>query len=406
QRGDTQRSRAVGWNLLIGGEAALAVVLVVASGLLVRSLQQILSTDTNFRPDGVLTVAVNFSGSRYQSVEARVNQLSELKQEFTALPGVTSVGFVNHLPTESTSMTGAILASPIPDLDNIQPDQIPPSSGWRVVDEDYFAALGIPLLRGRTFTTADGPDDPPVIILNEAAANLVFPGQDPIGRQVQFLPFWREVDLTVVGVVGEARDWRRAPGSQHEGFVYWPQRAGYTRYLTAVIHTSGDPTTLVRPAKERLQRVAPEVPGTFHTMDALVGESLKEKEFTLAVLSSFAVLSLVLAAVGIYGVVSYSVSRRSREIGIRLALGAASGAVRQRIFSRSFGVVVAGTLCGVLGALAAGGVLESLLYGVSPRDPVALVVAPAVLLGTAALAIWIPVLRLTRIDPLVTMRAE
>jgi len=391
QRGDTHRTKALGWNLLIGSEAALAVVLVVASGLLVRSLQEILATDTNFRPAGVLTVAMNFSGSSYQSAEARVGKLNELKRKFESLPGVTAVGFVNHLPTQNTMMTGPVFASPIPDPDDIGPGEIPPSSGWRVVDEDYFAAMGIPLLRGRTFTRADGPDSPPVIILNEALANLVFPGEDPIGRQVQFVPFWREVDLTVVGVVGEARDWRKLPGSQPEGFVYWPQRTNYTRYLTAVIHTDGDPAALTRPAKERLRAVAPSVPGTIRTMNAIVG---------------FAFLSLFLAAVGIYGVVSYSVSRRSREIGIRLALGAGSSTVRQWIFSRSLGVVAAGAASGVAGALLAGGVMESLLYGVSPRDPVTLLAAPAVVLAAAALAIWIPVLRYTRIDPLVTMRAE
>jgi putative ABC transport system permease protein len=405
RRGDTHRRKALGWNLLIGGEAALAVLLVVASGLLVRSLQEILSTNTNFRSDGVLTAAMNFSGDRYQSGEARGNQLNELKREFESLPGVNAVGFVNHLPTQSTSMTGTVFASPPPHPDDIQPGQIPPGSGWRVVDEDYFAAMGIPLLRGRTFTGADGPDSPPVIILNEASANLVFPGQDPIGKQVQFIPFWTGVDLTVVGVVGEARDWRKATGSQPEGYVHWPQ-TNYTRYLTAVIHTDGEPAALVRPVKDRLRRAAPEVPGTFHTMNAIVGDSLKEKEFTLAVLSSFAILSLVLAAVGIYGVVSYSVSRRSREIGIRLALGAKSSTVRQTIFSRSLGVVAAGTVAGVGGAIVAGGVMESLLFSVSPRDLVTLVTAPSVVLGAAALAIWIPVLRYTRVDPLVTMRAE
>lgn len=405
QAREGRRSRAVGWNLMIGGEAALAVVLVVASGLFVRSLQEILWTNTNFRPDGVLTVAMNFSGDRYRSARDRANLLTELKREFQVVPGVTGVGFANHLPTQSTSMTGTVFASPPPNPEDIPSNEIPPASGWRVVDEDYFAVMGIPLLRGRAFTSADGPDDAPVIILNEALANLVFPGQDPIGRQVQFMPFWTGVDLTVVGVVGEARDWRRALGSQPEGFVHWPQ-TNYTRYLTAVFHTEGEPATLVRPVKERLRSMAPEVPGTFRTMNSIVGESLKERQFTMAVLSSFAVLSLVLAAVGIYGVVSYSVSRRSREIGIRLALGAASGAVRQRIFARSLGVVAAGVAAGIAGAVVAGGVAESLLYGVGPRDPFTLTAAPIVVLGAAALAIWIPVWRFTRVDPLVTIRAE
>ncbi len=406
QRGDTVRSKARWWNLLIGGEVAVAVVLVVASGLLVRSLQQIISTNTYFRPDGVLTVAMNFSGTRYQSADARVHDLNELKREFASIPGVTAVGFVNHLPTQSTAMTGGVFALPLPDFASIPLNEIPPSAGWRVADEDYFAAMGIPLLRGRTFTQADGPNDPPVIILNEALANQVFPGEDPIGKHVQFDPFWRGVDLTVVGVVGEARDWRRAAGSQPEGFVHWPQRRSYTGYLTAVIHTDGNPTQLVGPVRERLRRTAPDVPGTIRTMSALVGESLKEKEFTLAVLSSFAIMALALAAVGIYGVVSYAVSRRRREIGVRLALGATASAVRQRFFSHTLGVVAAGAAAGMAGALVAGGVLERLLYGVSPRDPMTLVAAPAVVLGAAALAIWIPVLRYTRVDPAVTMRAE
>ncbi|MBM3788920.1 MAG: FtsX-like permease family protein [Acidobacteria bacterium] len=402
RRGDPYRSGALGWNLLIGGEVALAVVLVVASGLLVRSFRQIISTDTNFRPEGVLTVAMNFAGSTYKSPEIRAGRLNELKREFESLPGVTTVGFVNHLPTQPTAMTGVVFACPVPDLDKIGPGEIPPGSGWRVVDEDYFAAMGIPLLRGRTFTRADRSDNPPVIILNEALADLVFPAQDPIGKQVQFIPFWGGVDLTVVGVVGEARDWRKASGSQPEGFVCWPQRTGYTQYLTAVIHTDGDAAALVQPVRERLRRTAPEVPGTIHAMSDLVAESLREKTFIMAVLSSFALLSSVLAAVGIYGVVSYATSRRSREIGIRLALGAAPRKVRQRIFSRSLGVVAAGVAC----ALVAGGVLESLLYGVSPRDPLTLAAAAAAVLGAAAPAIWIPVLHHTRVDPMVTLRAE
>lgn len=404
--GDFDRSGTLGWNLLIGGEVALAVVLLVASGLLIRSFQQIISTDTNFRSEGVLTVAMNFTGSTYKSQEVRGNALNELKRQFESLPGVTAVGFVNHLPSEPTAMTGVVFASPLPDLDKIGPGEIPPGSGWRVVDEDYFTAMGIPLLRGRTFSRADRPDSPPVIILNEALANLVFPAQDPIGRKVRFIPFWSDVDLTVAGVVGEARDWRRASGSQPEGFVYWPQRAGYTQYLTAVIHSDGDADALVKPVRERLRRTAPDVPGTIRAMSDLIAESLREKTFTLAVLSCFALLSLVLAAAGIYGVVSYSTSRRSREIGIRLALGAAPGAVRHRIFSRSFAVVVAGAAAGLACASAAGTILESLLYGVSPRDPLTLTAALAAVLSSAALAIWIPVSRHTRVDPMVTLRAE
>ncbi|MGD2152477.1 MAG: ABC transporter permease [Gemmatimonadales bacterium] len=404
RRGDTRRTRALGWSVLVGGEAALAVVLVVACGLLVRSLQQVLSEETHFRPEGVLTVEIDFAGGGYTGAEHRARVLEELEREYEALPSVTAVGFVNHLPTESSFMTGPVFRSPAP-IER-DPDRSGTESGWRVVDEDYFAALGIPLARGRVFSPEDRPDGPPVAILNQALADKAFPGEDPVGRRVQVIPFWRDADLTVVGVVAEARDWRNTVGSQPEVFVYWPQHSDYTRYLTCVIRTTGDPASLAGPVRERLRAVAPTVPGTIHTMKARLGESLRERNFTLAVLGSFAALSLVLAAVGIFGVVSYSVSSRSREIGIRLALGAGAWNVRQRIFLSSFAVVALGTAVGVVCAFGFAGAMESLLYGVSPRDPAAFAAAALVLLIAAALAIWVPVLRHTRVDPMVTMRAE
>lgn len=404
RRGDTRGRKAFGWNVLAGGEAALAVVLVVACGLLVRSFQQVLSEETHFRPEGALTVEMDLGGSGYTGAEDRAGVLEELKREYEALPGVTAVGFVNHLPTDPNYMRGPVFRSPAPKQRD--PDRPGTDSGWRVVDEDYFAALGIPLVRGRGFSSEDRPDGPPVAILNQALADRAFPGEDPVGRLVQVIPFWRDMDLTVVGVVAEARDWRKKAGSQPEVFVYWPQRSDYTWYMTCVIRTTGDPASLARPARERLRAVAPTVPGTIHTMRARLGESLRERSFTLAVLGSFAALSLVLAAVGIFGVVSYSVSSRSREIGIRLALGAGAWTVRQRIFLSSFGVVGLGTAVGVVCAFAFGGVMESLLFGVSPRDPMAFAAASLALLIASALAIWVPVVRYTRVDPVVTMRAE
>ena len=404
RRGDTRRRKAFGWNVLVGGEAALAVVLVVACGLLVRSFQQVLSEETHFRPEGVLTLEMDLAGGGYTNAEDRARVIEELKREYKALPGVTAVGFVNHLPTESNFMTGPVFRSPAPKQRD--PDRPGTNSGWRVVDKDYFAALGIPLVRGRVFSAEDRPDGPPVAILNQALADQAFPGEDPVGRQVQVIPFWLDADLTVVGVVAEARDWRKKAGSQPEIFVYLPQQLDYSWYWTCVIHTTGAPASLVRPARERLRAVAPTVPANIHTMMAQLGESLKERSFTLGVLGSFAALSLVLAGIGIFGVASYSVSSRSREIGIRLALGAGARTLRQRIFLSSFGVVALGTAVGVVCAFTFGGVMESLLYGVSPRDPMAFAAASLVLLIASALAIWVPVVRHTRVDPVVTMRAE
>jgi predicted permease len=404
QRGDTGRRKAFAWDLLVGGEAALSVVLLVACGLLVRSFQQVISEETHFRPERVLTVEMDLAGSGYANAEERAGLLEELKQEYEALPGVTAVGFVNHLPTESNFMTGPVFRSPAPRQRD--PDRPGTNSGWRVVDEDYFAALGIPLVRGRFFSREDRPDGPPVAILNQALADQAFSGQDPIGRQVQVIPFWLNADLTVVGVVAEARDWRKKAGSQPEIFVYLPQQMDYSWYWTCVIRTAGDPASLVGPTRERLRAIAPAVPADIQTMTARLGESLSERRFTLGVLGSFAALSLVLAGIGIFGVVSYAVSSRSREIGIRLALGAGARTLRQRIFWPSFGVVALGTGVGVVCAFAFGGTMESLLYEVTPRDPVAFAAAALVVLIAAALAIWVPVMRYTRVDPVVTMRAE
>jgi predicted permease len=399
------RKRGVlGWNLLVGSQAALAIVLVVASGLLIRSLREILSEDTHFRPEGVLTVAMDFRANQYATAEERTGDLEELKREFQSLPGVTGVGFVNHLPTEGLMMTGPVIPSPIPE--NLSHDNAPLSSGFRVVDEDYFTAMGIPLMRGRFFSEEDGPETTPVVILNQALADLTFPGEDPVGKQVQFLPFWREMDLTVVGVVAEARDWRSEPGSQRAGYVFWPQRPSYTQYLIAVIHTTADPASLVGAVRERLKAVSPNTPGTIYTLESLVAQSLRERSFTLGVLGVFAALSLLLAGVGIYGVVSYSVSQRTREIGIQLALGATPGLLRRQEFASAFRTVVLGAALGLGGAAAAAGMLESLLYEVGPRDPLAFLAAPLVVLPASILAILVPVLRNTRVDPALTMRQE
>jgi putative ABC transport system permease protein len=404
QRGETRRRTGFGGNALVAAESAIAVVLVVACGLLARSLQQILAEQTNFRPEGVLTVEMDLRSSRQNTDEGRGVLLEEIKAEFEALPGVNTVGYVSYLPTQASMMTGPVFKSPAPPARD--PNRPGTSSGWRVVDTDYFTAMGIPLLRGRVFTAEDRGNAPPVVVINESLANRAFPGEDPIGQLIKFIPFWMEDDLTVIGVVAEARDWRRGPGGQPEAYVHGPQRPSYTRDMTAVIHTSGPPNSLVQPVRERLRAVAPSVPGTIRTMDSIVNASIKERTFILAALGSFAVLSLILAAIGIYGVVSYSVSSQTREIGIKLALGAEASVVRTKIFYSSIAVVSIGVAFGIAVSLLSGRVMESQLYGVSSRDLATLAAAPVVLLAAAAFAITVPVFRYTRVDPVEVMRAE
>ena len=402
--GNSQRRRGIGWSLLVGGQVALAVSLVVASGLLLRSMREILSTDTHFRPEGVLTVGMDFSS--VQSVPIRGGQvrLGELKEDWRALPGVTAVGFVSYLPTNRGMMTGTVFRPPLP-ADGL-PEHMAGPVGWRVVYSDYFQAMGIPLREGRFFQGQDGPDSPPVIILNESVARALFPDGDAVGSFVGFDPFSRDPELEVVGVVAEARDWRVPAGEQMEGFVLASQHLGYARFLTAAIHTSGDPSGLIGPARERLREFQPGIPGNYRTLDSILADSFRDRTFTLGVLGVFALLSLFLSAVGIYGVVSYTVSARAREVGIMLALGAGTGRLRWQVFLGAARPVVAGLGAGLGLALATGRLLESLLFQVSPRDPTTLAAAPLALLLAASLAILLPVFRYTRVDPAGSMREE
>jgi hypothetical protein len=301
-------------------------------------------------------------------------------------------------------MTGTVYRPPLP-ADGL-PEHYVGNVGWRIVDEDYFRAMGIPLLNGRFFSGEDDPTASPVIILNQSLERALFPGEDAVGSRVGFTPFWRDTELEVVGVVGSARDWRVPEGEQLEGYIFVGQRADYARVMTAVIHSDGDPAELFPPARERLRAVVPTVPGTLRTLDSILAESFRDRTFTLGVLGAFALLSLLLSAVGIFGVVSYTVSSQAREIGILLALGAERGNVRAGMFFRSIRGVLVGIALGVGVAILFGGVLESLLFQVEPRDPVTLTVAPMVLLAAAAVAIMVPVVRHTRIDPVQAMRVE
>ena len=402
--GNSPGRRGMGWSLLVGGQVALAVSLVVASGLLLRSMREILSTETHFRPNGVLTVGLDFTSVQSVPIKGGQVRLGELKEEWRTLPGVTHVGFVSYLPTNRGMMTGTVYRPPLP-ADGL-PEHMAGPVGWRVVYSDYFQAMGIPLREGRFFQGPDGPDSPPVIILNESLARALFPDGDAVGSFVGFEPFRRDAEMEVVGVVAEARDWRVPAGEQMEGFVLASQNLGYARFLTATIQTSGDPSGLTGPARERLRAFQPGIPGNFRTMDSILADSFRDRAFTLGVLGVFALLSLFLSAVGIYGVVGYTVSARAREIGIMLALGAGTGRLRWQVFLSAARPVVVGIGVGVGLALASGLLLESLLFQVSPRDPATLAAAPLVLLFASSVAILIPVVRHTRVDPAGSMREE
>lgn len=402
--GNAPSRGGLGWRLLVGGQVALTASLLVASGLLLQSIREILSADTGFRSEGVLTVALDFTAAGFGSLAEGQARVAALASGWRSLPGVRAVGMVSYLPTTRTMMTGTVFRPPLPKEG--LPEHMAGPVGWRVVDPSYFRAMNIPLLKGRFFEATDDGEAPPVIILNASLERALFPGGDAVGSFVGFEPFWRHEELEVVGVVAEARDWRVPAGEQMEGYVLMSQRPGYASYMTAVLRTDGDPAGLIGPARERLRGTFPSVAGTFETLDTILAESFRDRTFTLGILGAFALLSLFLSAVGIFGVVGYTVSARAREIGIMLALGAGTGRLRRTLFLQSAWPVGLGVAVGLFLAILAGGVLESILFGVTSTDPFALTAAPLVLLCSASLAILVPVVRFTRVDPAGPMREE
>jgi putative ABC transport system permease protein len=350
-----------------------------------------------------MTVRFELPRSRYDD-DARARLLTELESRLAELPGVQQVGLSNALPLAPGFKTGPGLVPPYADPED--PDEWDAFFRWRIADAGYFEALGLPLLRGRTFEPGDNEDAPGVVLINRPLAEHLFPDEDPVGKRLRALWDYRGEDLTVIGVVDEARHWEREAGSQHEVYVPWQQRPEHADAMVAVVHGASPPSALAPQVRAALFDLDPDLLAEVSSLDEQFYDSLGERAFNLQVLGGFALTALLLAAVGIYGVVSYAVSRRTREIGIRLAVGARPRDVRQMLQRYSLAAVLAGALGGGLGALALADVMEGLLYGVAPHDPVALLAAPLLLLAVAAFASYVPSRRGTRVDPAITLRAE
>ncbi|HUH13971.1 MAG TPA: ABC transporter permease, partial [Longimicrobiales bacterium] len=390
------------WRALVAAEMALALVLLVGSGLLLRSFARVLDVDPGFRTEGLLTATVNPPASKYGDMEARRLYYQTLEAGISALPGTEAVGLVGQPP-----MTW--VANGLVDVRG------GPNAGvtgdYQLVTDGYFAAMGIPLLRGRLFDGRDLPDGEHAVVVNRAFAELAWPGEDPIGKQMTaggMDSFWnQERWATVVGVVADVRQrsLERAP----EPTYYFPlrQRPSRSWSMTAVIRpAAGGAGALTRPVRETVRRVDADVPVTFATIEERVSTTLAARRFTMMVLGVFAAAALALAFIGVYGVVSYAVERRTREVGIRLALGAEASSVRALVQRDYLTAGAVGALAGIGLSLALARVLESMLYEVAPTDRLTFGAVLAVL-GTAVwLASFIPSLRSTRVDPLVSMRAE
>jgi putative ABC transport system permease protein len=401
-------------ELLMASEVALSLVLVAGAGLMVRSLSALQSLDPGFTSAGVLSFTASVLGTPQAEPARRPLFYTELTERLAALPGAASVSAINHLPLDGDLWTRGFAIEGRPAA---RPGE-GPAAIYRSTLPDYFATMGVPVRRGRDFTWQDTAGTPGVVILSENLARRHWPGEDALGQRlvVGQSPSPGEARwLTVVGVVEDvARDsWEGGRGE--ELYVPFLQTADYLEstsppytYLTYVLRARGsDPAALMPQARIVVASMDRGVAvSDVTTLDAVVSRALARPRFQSTLLTLCAAVALMLAAAGIYGVVSYAVARRSREIGLRMALGAQQGEVRRMVVRQSFRHVAIGVAVGLAGAVALTRLMASLLYGVRPGDPATFAAATLLLAAVALLASAVPAWRASRIEPVVALREE
>ncbi len=382
-------------------EMALGVVLLAGAFLMVRSMQRLLDAPYGFTADRVMTMSLSLSGDAYKEDAPAVAFQARALERIRALPGVDAAAFSGQIPLGGNGdsygfhVLGHLAANPAED----------PSVERYSVTPDYFRAMGIPRRRGRLFTEADRADSLPVMVVSETTAHVLFPGRDPIGERVKVGGSegpWR----TIVGIAGDVRHVDIALPATPQ--MYLPQAQVTDGGLTLVVRTrNAKPESLTGPIREVIRSLDPGVPVyDFAAMEELVDRSAAPRRFVMRLLAAFAAGALLLAAVGLYGVVSHGVGQRTREIGIRVALGARPADVMRLVLSSGAASVGLGLASGMLAALALMRFLRSVLYEISPTDPVALAGAVAVLAAVAVAAHWLPARRASRLDPVVALKSE
>jgi len=383
-------------------ETAVSMLLIAAAGLLLRSFAQILKVDPGFRPDGVLTMRVALPDAVYSKPEQVRGFYNELLERVQRLHGVQFAGAVSALPLSGDGGSGTMTV----DSQSVPPQDTTPETDQRVVTQDYFKAMGIPLVRGRFFEARDVDTAPRVAIIDESLAQTFWPNQDPIGKRLHTGGAKSKAPwATVIGVVRHVRNRTLEARSRVE--VYWSENQRPSGAMTVAVLVSGSPMNLVPTIQREVGAIDPDLP-VYHvrTMSEVMGDSLERRRLALILLAVFAGLALLLAGVGIYGVTSYGVAQRQREIGLRMALGADRGQVMRMMVGNGMGTIAIGLAVGVVLALSLTRLMSGLLFSVRTYDPLALAGAALLLTVAAFVAIMIPARRATRVNPVVALRYE
>ena len=386
-------------QVLVVAEVALTLVLLVGAGLLIRSFISVVRVDPGFNPDHVLTLQISLPSGEYSEAAQRAAFYDQLFESLDALPDVQTAGASTRLPLGSGVTTSLeIEERPLAAADR-------PQLQTRRATPGYFPAMGIPLRRGRTFTRTDTVSAPLVALINEAADRRFWPGQDPIGTRVQFSGADADTWWTIVGVVGDVRHFGLDAAPRAE--VYTPFAQGPPSSPFVAIRALSDPMGIVPAVRTVIRNLDSEVTiQDVTTLERSIGNSLAPRRFNLWLIGLFAALSLILAAVGLYGVMSYAVSQRTREIGIRMALGARSGDAFKLIVGQGMALTAIGLTVGLAASFALTRVMVSLLFGVSATDSLTFAAMAGLLAVVALAACYIPARRATRVDPVVALRYE
>jgi putative ABC transport system permease protein len=389
-------------SALVIAEVALALVLLVSAGLLVKSFARLRNIDTGFTTENVLTMVVRLAGAKYKEDPQVVGFFRQATERIGALPGVRSVGIVNYLPLYGGlgSATGfTIEGRPAP------PPGEEPTTNVRVSDAGYFSAIGIPLLRGRNFTQGEDSEAKHVVIISESLARQYFAGEDPLGKHISVEMFDKPTPTEVIGVVGDVR--YDSLTDQAEPTVYFPHPELTYEFMTLVVRTAGDPAAITPAVRDKLREIDPNQPvSDVRTMEQVMADTVGRARFNTLLLGLFAGLATLLAAVGIFGVMNYTVTLRAREIGIKMALGAAPGLILRSVLRQGLLLTLIGIGIGLAGALVLTRVMASLLFGVEATDPATFAAIVLLLAVVSLIACYIPAQRATKVDPMVALRYE
>ncbi len=400
-RGGGARVRGRLRDAIVVAEVALSVALLSGAGLLVRSFALLHDVPTGFEPTNVLTMRIEVSAARHPSGPQAWGFYDRVLTQLRAHPGVLGAAVASLVPMGDGGNTAGSLR--VDGRGDPSGGQLP-STDWRIVSPGYFRALAIPL-RGRDFDVGDREGAPRVTIVSEEAARRYWPGEDPIGKRVVVESFGRE-PATVIGVAGDVKSFRLDGPERPMVYMSAPAYAGWPRF-SLVVRTQADPTAQVASIRAAVASIDPEVPlADVATAAELVDQSLGPRRFHMFLLGCFAAVALALACVGLFGVMGYLVSQRTREIGVRLALGARPRDIFALVVGHGLLLAGVGAAIGVTGALWLTRALESLLYGVTPTDPVALAGSVALLLTVSAVACYVPARRAMRVDPMEALRHE